>query len=1222
MDENNQNSQNNHQPPEYEVLSPFSINMDDIDTIDIEELEVDDKIDEKEREIRDRIRRIEDEINRRRNRERFSDFSDEQLNDRFNELRDEIAWRTHQENGMEYHEDNNLLEEYNALQAEINRRREEQQNPYLNMSDEDLTRRLIELDEEINYRMHQENGMEGHENDDLLEEYQRISAEIQRRRGNTNTDPYSQMTDEELEQELQRERDNLSNLERFRTEYEAEKTFMKRYDDARNEQRRRQQERNNPYHGISNVELEERLNNLRDEYSYRAHQENGMEGHEDDTTYEELQAIEAEIERRRNLPPVEENEFTSMSDEDLNNLVSDMDDEYYFRVHQQNGMEGNFDDDLLDLDLDVRRVFINGDRTDNLVVGPRSEGFQFSNGEYVSVSELREALENEFERLGDNEVVRCNRTGELVNVDDIMNAILEAAREESRIQISEGNPTLQYANRGIAINDRRDLEDNYSDRGTIRLSADEIPEDYFVRTSVVNDIMKNFDRTSKDKSTDPPFPPSELEYDKNEENRLIRDMLDRYYGNRKKEKLYRKAMATYKSHIITDENGFMTVEDFPERLAIEKEFHLEEYKDRLEAYSRYQHGDLSRYARLLEDYDAIGLPFPLKPDGTEYSDTEKIQILASEDAHYIETFNDNYNSYANTYLNLKTMGKDGEKKPYAHLEPIRDNDGHIKIKTVFANAGKVVLNAGIGAMNIFKVLPNRLLGTYIVAPIQHLIHNSDKKAAGAYTDKRTHRYAQRRDLFEKEFQQTLVEKYRREGRNPNDIKLSDRLKMTWSARFKAIFNWKEGNQKVLTLGAANIRASMLEKARIQQMRDTRYNQLVSDNQACTERAAQIRTRLGENISEEERTNLTNELNQLNERLSNNSSVIQRLPHQTPRGFRTNQTDAISTEVHDKANKDNITHVYHGVKLVGRVALTKIAIPKLMEKVTTTTTTQLPGSTKVIQTNSIDPKKVQDLTMRDLIDSGDKTGLNYDAFGAIPKRATFTDDYVRGFHFKFKDKFLSGTDGVGFDPFKAPISTVKLSSPISKDTKVCDLVASIINKSANGPVTPSEVAKMLSSDPKALQSFFDNCDTWLSSSANGIARGWQAGGKIAGLDVFGTKVVNIPGQIITTTSTINKINPGVVAGLGALGLGQAADIYDDVRRTDSQEEMLQTGASNRPVEEIPEVQRTAREPRRFTNPNSAQNEWGFTGTREGDYASIYNEADIADQAQQGTGGRSR
>ena len=61
-------------------------------------------------------------------------------------------------------------------------------------------------------------------------------------------------------------------------------------------------------------------------------------------------------------------------------------------------------------------------------------------------------------------------------------------------------------------------------------------------------------------------------------------------------------------------------------------------------------------------------------------------------------------------------------------------------------------------------------------------------------------------------------------------------------------------------------------------------------------------------------------------IASNDDKLNRLPQDSPRGFRTSQTDAISSEVHDKANKDNITHVVHGVKLVGRVVLAKIAIP--------------------------------------------------------------------------------------------------------------------------------------------------------------------------------------------------------------------------------------------------------------------------------------------------------
>ena len=527
-------------------------------------------------------------------------------------------------------------------------------------------------------------------------------------------------------------------------------------------------------------------------------------------------------------------------------------------------------------------------------------------------------------------------------------------------------------------------------------------------------------------------------------------------------------------------------------------------------------------------------------------------------------------------------------------------------------------------MNIFKVYPSKFIGTFIAAPIQKLIHNSDKKAAGAYTNKRSHRYAQRRDLFEREYEQALVEKYRKEGRDPRDIKLSDRLKITFASRFKALFKWKEGNQKVLSLGAANIRASLLEKARIEQLKGTKRASLEDEREIYTEREALITETLEGNITEEARADLTRELAEVRKKLKDNERTSRRIPEGDTRGFRTNQTDAVSSEVHDKANKDNITHVVHGVKLAGRVILTKLAIPKIMEKITTTSTIKNPDQIITVETGNIDPKKVEELTLGDLIANGDRSSLDYDALGAIDHKAVFTDDYVRGIHFKLNGKYLSGTDGIGYDPFKAPISTMKLPSALSKDTKLCDAVAAVYNatEGVNNPLTSTQIAEMISQSPEAAQEFFGGTDIWLSELSKGIGTGWQDGYVADAFNLAETVDKVIPGGYTVVTNTVEKINPGVVAGLGALAAGQLGDAYDEMRKTDDLEEMFETGASKKPPEEIPEVQRTSREPRRNKDHTGVENIWGFTGTKQGDYDTLYDEEAIANEAQAEASGRGR
>ena len=177
------------------------------------------------------------------------------------------------------------------------------------MSDEELENRLKEIAEEIqdewNFRAHQENGMEEHEDDklqNLLDEQKKIQEELNRRKEQDRG--FDGMSDEDLEKRLK--------------------------------------------------EIEEEI---QDEYNFRAHQENGMEEHEDDKLQkllDEQNKIKDELKRRKE----QNHELDGMSDEDiakrLEEIEEEIQDEYNFRAHQENGMEEHGDDKLQKL-LDEKK---------------------------------------------------------------------------------------------------------------------------------------------------------------------------------------------------------------------------------------------------------------------------------------------------------------------------------------------------------------------------------------------------------------------------------------------------------------------------------------------------------------------------------------------------------------------------------------------------------------------------------------------------------------------------------------------------------------------------------------------------------------------------------------------------------------------------------------------------------------------------------------------------
>ena len=177
------------------------------------------------------------------------------------------------------------------------------------MSDEELERRIKELEQEIqdewNFRAHQENGMEEHADDKL----------------------------EKLQEELKKLKD---------------------------EQQKRKDRKE--LEGMSDEDIANRINEIngeiQDEWNFRAHQENGMEEHQDDKLeklQEELKKLQDEQKRRKN-----QNELDGMSDEDIANRLKEIDeeiqDEWNFRAHQENGMEEHPDDKIEKLQEEKRKL--------------------------------------------------------------------------------------------------------------------------------------------------------------------------------------------------------------------------------------------------------------------------------------------------------------------------------------------------------------------------------------------------------------------------------------------------------------------------------------------------------------------------------------------------------------------------------------------------------------------------------------------------------------------------------------------------------------------------------------------------------------------------------------------------------------------------------------------------------------------------------------------------
>lgn len=113
--------------------------------------------------------------------DKYAGMSKSDLEDRLKTIESEMQFRTHEENGVEAQaEDDNLLEEYQEIKDLLDNYQEDKKedqttDKYVGMSKEDLEDRLKTLESEMQFRTHQENGVEAQAEDDrLIEEYQEV----------------------------------------------------------------------------------------------------------------------------------------------------------------------------------------------------------------------------------------------------------------------------------------------------------------------------------------------------------------------------------------------------------------------------------------------------------------------------------------------------------------------------------------------------------------------------------------------------------------------------------------------------------------------------------------------------------------------------------------------------------------------------------------------------------------------------------------------------------------------------------------------------------------------------------------------------------------------------------------------------------------------------------------------------------------------------------------
>ena len=354
------------------------------------------------------------------------------------------------------------------------------------------------------------------------------------------------------------------------------------------------------------------------------------------------------------------------------------------------------------------------------------------------------------------------------------------------------------------------------------------------------------------------------------------DMYAKFYGDRDYQAEYEERNARFRDHEVEriDSNGrtYRVIEDYAEREEDEKFLLLDKYSDALERMTKYEAGDTSVY------------------QGTQ----DQIDAQLERDREYVESRNHTFDQHKNTYKDLATLGKYGERMPYIQRQP-----------GVLRNIGRVVGNVGIFARNLVAPV-YRAIGRFVAQPLHRLITRG--RDASPYRNNFYHRMVARRDYFAAE----------NEAQNPGHP-----FRTFVKSRVDAIFKAAEGNEAVLRAGAADIRKDIVDHERANAVIEN-YERRVSAFDA------QIQSLEQQLIANPHPSNEA----QVRQAIANKTAERDRL-RDSIENYRRNetgmaQTDAISDKQHAVASKEVNTLRVTVIKGVAKGVATKLIGPKIKD----------------------------------------------------------------------------------------------------------------------------------------------------------------------------------------------------------------------------------------------------------------------------------------------------
>ena len=974
---------------------------------------------------------------------------------------------------------------------------------------------------------------------------------------------------------------------KLKTKTENKNYDHKYYEDMLEELETRKAHDESIFGDLADDQLDDMLESLNAEYENEyynsVHLDNGMEANEF-TRIDELNELKEEIKRRERLNDPN-NQFKGMPTDDLENMYN----EYLDNLDFGDDKKQESTDEKRDY-ANARQVFINDKQTQEDVTFDPNHPGEISDGVYYNLEDIVNALNEELSKIGPNETIVCKETGEVVTGAEVINKVIEEAMKDEKINLNPEDTKIDYKSYGLKF---ENPGEEALDKGIVNTDKEETAKTgYYVKGDTVKDIIDKYKIEKGPKK--PPF-------DVTERDRLVAewdaDMLDKFWGNKEKEKRYRAGIAEYKSHIITLEDGTQTVEDFEGKEELERFLQLEEFKDRIEAYSLYEkRKDPSKYLERLEHYKKIGAPLPRKEDGSLYTDDEYIDMFIKDDKQYISTYNNAYNRLQVSYYNWKTLGKYGEKTPTFKMEPRRDENGKFQTKVFVKNLGHAFMNIAIFGRNYISAPIHKAIGTLVVAPLYKLITKADERTAGLYSNKRSHRYAAAREYFQ---QQYLEEWYRKRAEKGKPSKqfggLFASLKMLATVRKNALMFADEAYSFILETGHQHNYETATHLCYMRELEKEYKKSLVERKEFLKQQSEELELKLQQQQSEEEKQQTKDELEKIHKE---QAEINKELESSTKAlSLMNTQNDAVDLSVHNKANKDNITHIVTVAETAAKIVGAKWLSKNLKKWITEKQIQNTPGHYENVPGDSIDPSKGQQLSNQAVVDTSGKHEVYHTAYydGMQSYNYPAGNESITGIVSPRQSTGLRYSSSTIASNTAIPHSTTTITQNIPGLGSFFETQAQNLSKGMGKTVTALDIINDLNNSPNTKQAFLD----FVANSSFEInGQGWIRdlnGAELWEL-VATTEKIWVPGTQTVITTTRQVIDPLKVAGLGAIIASTGDNIYNEVRETRSEEYQVDNNLRKGPVED---ERRKTREPYQVENPNGIR-EVGFTGDREGDY----------------------